>query len=233
MADSKEIIFLYVVSFLFLITGFTLTGNLFHDTRGEKVFLGNPPIALTATATSIQGRGLVCTGAAVIQSSESTTTLRVIENSPVTCQGSNLSSLVWALSPTPTFVESGKKLKRHSFQVGNGNNPFFKTNPGTNMITIYLGFETDDDDYVGKYEDIFTAVTEMPTAQPPDLNMTVIGFYPPTTWIRTPGVMTESASATSGVCLTTLIIGALLLIMAVTLRVLEIRKGGGSYDTLH
>jgi hypothetical protein len=232
MADSKEVIFLYVTSFLFLITGFALTGNLFHDTRGEKVYLGNPPIALTATTTNVQSRGLLCTGASVIQSSQSTTVLRVIENSPVICEGTNLSSLVWALSPTPKFVESGKKLKRHSFQVGNGNYPFFKTNPGTNMITIYLGFETDNDDYVGKYEDIFTAVTELPTAQPPDSNVTVIGFYPPTTWIRTPGVMTESASATVGVCLTTLIIGSLLLIMAITLRVLELRKGGANYSTL-
>ena len=232
MVESKEIIFLYVVSFLFLITGFTLTGNLFHDTRGEKVYLGNPPITLTATATNTQSRNLICTGAAVVQNSESTTVLRVIENTPVICQGTNLSSLMWALSPTPTIIESGKKLKRHSFQVGNGNYPFFKTNPGTNMVTIYLGFETDNDEFVGKYEDIFTAVTEMPTAQSPDSNITVIGFLPPTTWIRTPGVMTESASATAGVCLTSLIIGATLLIMAVVLRVFQLQKGGENYSTL-
>src|SRR3989338_5006732 len=113
MADSKEIIFLYVASFLFLIMGFALTGNLFNDKRGEKLYLGNPPISLTATAMGIGSVGLSCTGNAVIQSTETNTTvLRVIVNSPVTCQGTKISSLTWALSPIPTFVESGKKIKR-------------------------------------------------------------------------------------------------------------------------
>lgn len=229
---------LYVTGFLVLIMGYALTGNLFNDTRGSQLLVGDPPITLIANAVNPASVGLSCVGQAVLSNTGSKVSISVTKNSQITCTGTDLSNVTWAISPAPHFVESSKQIKRHSFQVGNENNPFFNTTSGTNLINIHLGFETDDDDTLangpGNYEDIFVVTTTVPTSLNVDISTALLSFQSTTTWIRTPGIMTKSASITAGISLTVLILGSLLLISALILHIIQERDAskGEHYSTL-
>mgnify|MGYP003385667203 CR=1 FL=1 len=216
MLTSPQPLILVIVGLL-LVMGFALTGNFFHDTQGARISLGAPPVYLTAKAIGSQNINLECNGPSVLSNLPTNITISAVQNQEVRCAGTNLSSVVWALSPIPVWVEDPKKIKRHALQVGNQNNPIFSTELGMNLISIHLGFESTNDDLddIGKYEDIFVVSTQF-TAGIPE-NTTFIVFQPTTTWTRTPGVMTQSAVATVGVSLTVLILGSLVLIFAIVL----------------
>lgn len=205
---------LYFTVSLLLIFGFAFTGNLFNDTRGLEVSLGPPPIPLTAKALGSQGSLLTCQGPSVLSNSIDNVTIAVVPNQQVICTGTNVSSLTWAISPIPTFQEGIRKTKHHAFIVGNQNSPFFSTDVGMNLVNIHLGFETDDTDDLGKYEDIFVVSTVFNIGNIP-ANTAYISFQPTTTWTRTPGRMTQSATTTAGISLTALILGSLVLICTI------------------
>src|SRR3989338_9895959 len=155
MTSISPLTLVLAVVGLLIVMGFALTGNFFHDTQGARIALGTPPLSLTAKALGSQNLNLYCEGPSVLSNTATNITIATTENQQVQCTGSNLSSVIWALSPTPVWVEDPKKIKRHALQVGNQNNPIFSTSLGMNLINIHLGFESDNDDLddIGKYED--------------------------------------------------------------------------------